>query len=513
MKELHVKCLLPVRMDKYLMDQFPALSMGRLNKALRENKIKLNGKKQPLSTRVQNGDSIRLFLTDEQLENRPTPAAVFVYEDDDIIIANKPAGIAVDGPDSDTLVRRVQAKLAAEGKPTHAVLCHRLDTGTSGLVLLAKSSAAEAFLTAAIKSRAIEKRYLCVTFGRPNPPAALLRDYLLKDAERGIVRITDTTAGGAKEAQQAVADDLTQRSGDTIRPENIFFTCGAAPALVAVLRALAVEDAEFVAIAPYFPEYQVFVSYNGGKFVEVPPDTKNFQVDIAAVERALTPHTQAVLVNSPNNPSGVIYSRETLTALGALLERKSAEYGHPIYIIADEPYRELVYDNAEVPYIPGIYRDTVICYSYSKSLSMPGERIGYVCIPDSVTDSAKLHAAVAGASRAFGHVCAPSMMQRVIARATGLRPDLEAYDKNRHTLYNALSEMGYECVKPEGAFYMMVKAPGGDAHAFSERAKKENLLLVPADSFGCPGFFRISTCVDPAMIQRSLPAFRRVLQD
>ena len=200
-------------------------------------------------------------------------------------------------------------------------------------------------------------------------------------------------------------------------------------------------------------------------------------------------------------------------ALGALLERKSAEYGHPIYIIADEPYRELVYDNAEVPYIPGIYRDTVICYSYSKSLSMPGERIGYVCIPDSVTDSAKLHAAVAGASRAFGHVCAPSMMQRVIARATGLRPDLEAYDKNRHTLYNALSEMGYECVKPEGAFYMMVKAPGGDAHAFSERAKKENLLLVPADSFGCPGFFRISTCVDPAMIQRSLPAFRRILQD
>ena len=327
------------------------------------------------------------------------------------------------------------------------------------------------------------------SLGNPSVPApeevaSIIRELLEGDS---LALHGYTPAGGAKEAQQAVADDLTQRSGDTIRPENIFFTCGA--------------------------EYQVFVSYNGGKFVEVPPDTKNFQVDIAAVERALTPHTQAVLVNSPNNPSGVIYSRETLTALGALLERKSAEYGHPIYIIADEPYRELVYDNAEVPYIPGIYRDTVICYSYSKSLSMPGERIGYVCIPDSVTDSAKLHAAVAGASRAFGHVCAPSMMQRVIARATGLRPDLEAYDKNRHTLYNALSEMGYECVKPEGAFYMMVKAPGGDAHAFSERAKKENLLLVPADSFGCPGFFRISTCVDPAMIQRSLPAFRRVLQD
>lgn len=199
MKELHVKSLLPVRLDKYLMDQFPALGMGRLNKALRENKIKLNGKKQPLSTRVQNGDIIKLFLNDDQLENRPTPAAVFVYEDDDIIIANKPAGIAVDGPDSDTLLRRVQTKLAAEGKAAHAVLCHRLDTGTSGLVLLAKNSATEAFLTAAIKARDIEKRYLCVTFGRPNPPAALLRDYLLKDAERGIVRITDTTAGGAKE--------------------------------------------------------------------------------------------------------------------------------------------------------------------------------------------------------------------------------------------------------------------------------------------------------------------------
>ena len=199
MKELHVKSLLPVRLDKYLMDQFPALGMGRLNKALRENKIKLNGKKLPLSTRVQNGDIIKLFLNDDQLENRPTPAAVFVYEDDDIIIASKPAGIAVDGPDSDTLLRRVQTKLAAEGKAAHAVLCHRLDTGTSGLVLLAKNSAAEAFLTAAIKARDIEKRYLCVTFGRPNPPAALLRDYLLKDAERGIVRITDTTAGGAKE--------------------------------------------------------------------------------------------------------------------------------------------------------------------------------------------------------------------------------------------------------------------------------------------------------------------------
>ena len=199
MKELHVKSLLPVRLDKYLMEQFPALNLGRLNKALRENKIKLNGKKQPLSTRVQNGDTIRLFLRDDQLENRPLPLAVFVYEDDDMIVANKPAGIEVDGPSADTLLKRVQAKLASEGKAPHAVLCHRLDTGTSGLILLAKNSRAEQFLTSAIKTRSIEKRYLCVTFGRPQPPAALMHDYLLKDADRGIVKVVNSPAGGAKE--------------------------------------------------------------------------------------------------------------------------------------------------------------------------------------------------------------------------------------------------------------------------------------------------------------------------
>ncbi len=199
MKELHVKSLLPVRLDKYLMDQFPALGIGRLNKALRENKIKLNGKKQPLSTRVQNGDVIRLFLADEQLEKRPLPAAVFVYEDDDILVVNKPAGVEVDGPAEDTLLKRVQATLAAKGTPSRAVLCHRLDAGTSGLILLARNREAEAFLTDAIKKRLIQKHYLCVTFGRPQPPAALLHDYLCKDAERGVVRILPHAAPGAKE--------------------------------------------------------------------------------------------------------------------------------------------------------------------------------------------------------------------------------------------------------------------------------------------------------------------------
>lgn len=199
MKELHVKSLLPVRLDKYLMDLYPALNVGRLNKALRENKIKLNGKKQPLSTRVQNGDVIRLFLLDEQLEKRTLPSAVFVYEDEDILVVHKPAGIEVEGPNEDTLVKRVQATLAKAGQPTHAVLCHRLDTGTSGLVLMARNRDAEEFLTSAIKNRSIEKRYLCVTFGRPQPPAALLHDYLLKDADRGIVKIVSSPAAGAKE--------------------------------------------------------------------------------------------------------------------------------------------------------------------------------------------------------------------------------------------------------------------------------------------------------------------------
>ena len=320
-------------------------------------------------------------------------------------------------------------------------------------------------------------------------------------------------APGMASVREKVAAYLTDTFGEVYRAQDIYMTDGASSALAILTRALMGPGDEAIVFAPYFPEYAVYAEAAGGSVRVVPCRADTFALDLDALAAAVTEKTALLILNSPNNPSGVVVSRPELEALAALLREKQARYGHPIYIIADEPYRELVYDNAEVPYIPGIYRDTVICYSYSKSLSMPGERIGYVCIPDSVTDSAKLHAAVAGASRAFGHVCAPSMMQRVIARATGLRPDLEAYDKNRHTLYNALTEMGYECVKPEGAFYMMVKAPGGDAHAFSERAKKENLLLVPADSFGCPGFFRISTCVDPAMIQRSLPAFRRILQD
>ena len=321
-----------------------------------------------------------------------------------------------------------------------------------------------------------------------------------------------TPAPGAMPARKAIADDLNARFHTSIRAENIFFTCGAAPALISVIRALAVEGAEIMAIAPFFPEYRPFTEQNGASFVMVPADTQSFQISMEAVEARITPHTQAVIINSPNNPSGVVYTRETLSSLGELLTRKSAEYGHPIYIIADEPYRELVYDGVEVPFIPTIYSNTIVCYSYSKSLSLPGERIGYVCVPDQVEDSADVFAAVAGAARAMGHVCAPSLQQLVVARCASVRPDLEAYDRNRNALYDALISYGYECVKPNGAFYMFVKAPGGSAKAFSDRAKERNLLIVPGDDFGCPDHFRICTCVSYDMIQRSLPVFRELIQ-
>ena len=322
-----------------------------------------------------------------------------------------------------------------------------------------------------------------------------------------------TPAPGAMPARKAIADDLNARFHTSIRGENIFFTCGAAPALISVIRALAVEGAEIMAIAPFFPEYRPFTEQNGASFVVVPADTRSFQISMEAVEARITPHTQAVIINSPNNPSGVVYTRETLSSLGELLTRKSAEYGHPIYIIADEPYRELVYDGVEVPFIPTLYPTTMVCYSYSTSLSLPGERIGYVCVPDQVEDSADVFADVAGAARAMGHVCAPSLQQLVVARCASVRPDLEAYDRNRNALYDALISYGYECVKPNGAFYMFVKAPGGSSKAFSDKAKEKNLLLVPGDDFGCPEFFRICTCVSYDMIQRSLPVFKELIED
>ena len=353
------------------------------------------------------------------------------------------------------------------------------------------------------------------SLGNPSIPSPKEVD----EAIRQILLDTDTllvhgytSAVGDLATRKAIAEDLNDRYGCATAPEDFFIGSGAAPELVAVLRALAVEGGEVLAIAPYFPEYKPFTEEAGLTFKVVPPDVPGFQINMDALETMLTPNTQALIINSPNNPSGVVYTRQVLEALAALLTRKAEEFGHPIYIISDEPYRELVY-GVEVPFLPLIYKDTVICYSYSKSLSLPGERIGYIYVPKEATDSAALYAAIAGGARAGGHVCAPSLWQKVIARCVHLRPDLAAYDRNRKALYEGLTEMGYEMAKPDGAFYLFIKAPGGDANAFSEKAKKHDLLLVPGDGFGCPGWFRICYCVNYDMIQKSLPVFKTLIQE
>ena len=322
-----------------------------------------------------------------------------------------------------------------------------------------------------------------------------------------------TPAIGSLATRQAIADDLNRRFDAGATADDLMIGCGAAPELAAVFHALAFPGSEILTVAPYFPEYKPLVEASGAAFRVVPAAAPHFQIPMDTLEAMLTPNTAAVLLNSPNNPSGVVYTRQTLEALAALLSRKAQQYGHPIYIVADEPYRELTYGGITAPFIPNIYPDTVVCYSYSKSLSLPGERIGYVYVPRQATDSAALYAAVAGAARACGHVCAPSLWQKVIARCTHLRPDLEAYDRNRKALYEGLTAMGYEMAKPDGAFYLFIKAPGGDANAFSEKAKQKDLLLVPGDGFGCPEYFRICYCVSYEMIQKSLPVFEALIKE
>lgn len=322
-----------------------------------------------------------------------------------------------------------------------------------------------------------------------------------------------TSAPGYDGVRKAVAEDLTARMGMEIKPSNLYFTCGAAPALVTVMRALNVDSAtEVLAVAPFFPEYRPFVEGTGNVFKYVPADTKDFQIDLVSLENMLTDHTQAVIINSPNNPSGVVFSRETLEKLAAILTKKSGQFGHPIYLVSDEPYRELVYGGAVVTWVPSVYKDTIVCYSYSKSLSLPGERLGYICIPDQLTDAKEIYAACAGAARVIGSVCAPSLIQKVVARCAGERPDLEAYEVNRAILYDGLKKIGYECAKPDGAFYLFVKAPGGDAKAFSDKAKAQNLLIVPSDDFGVEGYFRLSYCVAKKTIEDSLPIFARIFE-
>jgi len=354
------------------------------------------------------------------------------------------------------------------------------------------------------------------SIGNPSVPApeAVRAEIARQAAREDSVKVHGyTSAAGAMSVREAVAKNLNERFGCGARAQNLFFTCGAAPALMSTLKAMCVKDAEFIILAPYFPEYPTFINAVGGKVVAVPANTKDFDLHVEEIEPFVNAHTQAVIINSPNNPTGIVYTEEALRALGDMLRQKSKAFGHPIYIIADEPYRELVYDGRVVPFIPNLYENTVVCYSWSKSLSLPGERIGYVYVPDQAADSVDLFHAVAGSARAMGHVCAPTTAQYVVEHCCGMMPDIKAYDENRKTLYNGLTEMGYTCVYPQGAFYVLLKAPFGTALEFSEKAKEYNLLIPPCEPFGCPGYLRLSTCVSHEMIEKSLSAFKALLEE
>ena len=355
------------------------------------------------------------------------------------------------------------------------------------------------------------------SLGNPSIPAPAKVNETIKkliDTTDSIQLHGYSMAPGFENVRQAIADNLNARFNCNAKASELFMTCGCAPALVSVAHALTTSpEDEFIAIAPFFPEYNVFFTCAGAKLAVVPADTVHFQIDMDALEKTINEHSVAVVINSPNNPSGVVYTEETLTKIAELLERKSKEYGHPIYIVADEPYRELVYDGVKVTFIPNVYDNTIVCYSWSKSLSLPGERIGYVYVPEKCADAKAVYDTVSGAAREIGSVCPPTLSQKVIGECVGEMPDLAAYEENRNLLYNSLTEYGYECAKPDGAFYLFVKAPNGDAVAYSEKAKLDhNLLVVPGDGFACPGYFRLSYCVSNDMIKRSLPAFKAMIE-
>lgn len=321
-----------------------------------------------------------------------------------------------------------------------------------------------------------------------------------------------TSTMGDPRTRAVVAADLNARFGCNAKAEELLLCCGAAPEVSAACKALTTEGAEILVFAPYFPEYKPYIEQAGAIFRVVPPDVPNFQINFVALEAMLNPNTSAVIVNNPNNPVGTVYSEDTIRKLAALLEAKSAEFGHRIYIIADEPYRELAYDGAVVPFIPNIYPHTVVCYSYSKSLSLPGERLGYIYVPSAADQGRDLYHAIIGAARAMGHVCAPSLMQLMLARCAHLQPDLEVYDRNRRTLVEALTSYGYEMAKADGAFYLFLKAPGGDDRAFSQKAMEKDLLLMPGSDFGCPGYLRLCYCVSYDTVVRSLPLFQALIE-
>ena len=351
------------------------------------------------------------------------------------------------------------------------------------------------------------------SLGNPNVPAP---DFI-RDAAVDIFMHGDPTevhgytiAPGKPAVREVLAADLKRRFGVEDTGKNLFMTAGAAASVTITFKALTEPGDEFVTFAPFFPEYRVFVEACGGKLVVVPAKTDDFQIDLTALEQVLTPQTKAVIVNSPNNPSGAVYRETTIRRLADLLRAKEQEYGHPIFIVADEPYREIVYDGASVPCIPLFYDNTIVCYSYSKSFSLPGERIGYIVVPDTAADFARIYGAIAGAARVLTHVNAPSLWQLVVARCAGKAADLSTYAKNAALLYDGLTALGFSCVRPQGAFYLFLQALEPDDAAFCRRAQEYDLLLVPGRDFGCPGYFRAAYCVRTKMIEKSLPRFEEL---
>ncbi len=353
------------------------------------------------------------------------------------------------------------------------------------------------------------------SIGNPSIPAP-------KEVKQAILELLEepaevlhgySPAAGDPKVRQTLADSVNRRFGTHYTADNFYMTAGAAASLSISIKALTNPGDEFITIAPFFPEYEVWVTTAGAELAVVPADTGNFQIDFDALERLIGPKTKGIIINSPNNPSGTVYSEETVRRLAELLEQKEKEYGISIYLLSDEPYREIVYDGVTVPFVPNYYKNTLVCYSYSKSLSLPGERIGYIMVPDEAEDSRRVRAAVAGAGRALGYVCAPVLFQKAVAKCVDVSGNVSAYRRNRDLLYHGLTELGYECVRPQGAFYLFVKALEPDAGAFSEHAKKHDVLVVPSDSFGCEGYVRISYCVSEKTIQDAMPAFARIMEE
>lgn len=353
------------------------------------------------------------------------------------------------------------------------------------------------------------------SLGNPNVPApeavkkAMIE--ILSEEDPIVLHGYTNSNAGYEDVRQAVADSLNERFGTNFASRNITMTVGAAGGLNVILKSLLNPGDEVVVFAPYFGEYRSYTDNYDGVIVEISPDTETFQPKLDEFEKKLSPKTKAVIVNTPNNPTGVVYSEETIQKLAAILEKKQKEFGTEIYLISDEPYRELAYDGVEVPYLTKYYANTVVGYSFSKSLSLPGERIGYIAVSPKMDYYEEVKAGLITTNR-IGSVNAPSLMQLVIKECLNERPQIEVYDQNRKMLYEHLTALGFECLKPQGAFYLFVKSPIEDYAAFVEEGKKQHILMVDASSFGCPGYVRLAYCVSPEMIKRSFPAFERLAE-